>query len=145
MVFLVPVAVACCATFTYTKTTPRTTKTTAGKKIQRYFGPTYVFTVIFFYLLNPVEKWTFSGVPEASRTFPVGSGEEISGRIRIAGPGNSQILGKKKKQGNYQIEVGLHLAQGADPASRTFTYISVPLPQHSEGWMVQRKLQVLAR
>ena len=34
VVFLVPVAVARCATFTYTKTSPRTTKTTAGKKIK---------------------------------------------------------------------------------------------------------------
>ena len=58
VVFLVPVAVARCATFTYTKTTPRTTKTTAGKKIKKYFGPNYFLTAILFNLLNPVDAQT---------------------------------------------------------------------------------------
>ena len=46
VVVFVPVAVARCATFTYTKAPLRTTKTAAGKKIKKYFGPKYLFTVI---------------------------------------------------------------------------------------------------
>ena len=144
--FLVPVAVARCATFTYTKTTPRTAKTTAGKKIKTYFSPKYFFTVTCFNLLNPkngrvggslkppghfqpvlamkclVESefqgqgppkppgppvppepprgfwwypWSlYSPIkPEAFRTFPAGSGDEISCRIQISGPGSSKTPG----------------------------------------------------
>ena len=45
-------------------------------------------------------KWTFWVVPEACRTFPAGSGEEILRRIRISGPkfriqaSRGQTLGK---------------------------------------------------
>ena len=79
---------------------PGATRTTPGD----HQNPYLIFPGIFPGDLPSVrEKWTFWEVPEASRTFPASSGDEISRRIRISGPGASKTTRNTRTTGTIRI------------------------------------------